>query len=42
MKTILPNLRPPKSVLNLLSESEDGEDDDDDDDDDDCGGGVQK
>jgi len=40
MKTILPNLSPPKSMLDSLSESEDGEDDDDDDDD--CGGGVEK
>ena len=40
IKTILPNLPPPKPVLDSLSESEDGEEDDDDDDD--CGGGVEK
>ena len=40
MKTILPNLPPPKSVLDSLSDSEHGSDDDDDDDD--CSGGVQK
>ena len=41
MKTILPNLPPPKPVLDSLSESDDGEENDDDDDDD-CGGGVEK
>jgi len=47
MKIILPNLPPPKLVLDLLSENEDGEedendDDDEDDDDDDDDDGVEK
>ena len=44
MQTILPNLPPPKPVLNLLNESDDGEEEEDDDDDNDdvCGGGVEK
>ena len=38
MKTILPNLPPPKPVLDSLSESEDGGEDENDDDDDGAGG----